>query len=53
MLGIEFVTPIAPSPGTAAWEARWRPGRPGVELRGDGDFACIPVRVTRNTQKTG
>lgn len=46
--GIEFVTRVRPTPGTAPWEARWRPGTDGV--RTEGDHAKISVRVTRNTQ---
>ncbi|MFK3978986.1 RHS repeat-associated core domain-containing protein [Micromonospora sp. NPDC050397] len=49
--GVEFYTPIKPlSPrNSPPGEARWVAGMPGV--REEGDFAKIPIFITRNTQR--
>lgn len=43
--GIEFVTDVEPSPDSPPRVARWTRECPGVTV--EGDFARIPVRVTR------
>jgi len=51
--GVEFITDIAPMPGSAPNEARWYwEWCPGVLLRqkDGGDFACIPVISFKNMQ---
>jgi hypothetical protein len=48
--GIEFVTPIPPTPGSGTpYEARWYLGIPGVRQNSAG-FAVISVTITKNTQ---
>jgi RHS repeat-associated protein len=47
--GIEFTTAVPADPSSGhPTNARWLPGMPGVRL--DGDYAKIPVTVTKNTQ---
>jgi hypothetical protein len=48
--GIEFVTPVAPTPGSGTpYEARWYLGTPGVRQNSAG-FAVISAIVIKNTQ---
>jgi hypothetical protein len=48
--GIEFVTPVAPTPGSGTpYEARWYYASPGVRLN-SGEYAAIPATVTKNSQ---
>ena len=48
--GIEFTTPVAPTPGCGSpFEAYWYAGSPGVRVNGFG-FAVIPAKITLNTQ---
>jgi len=48
--GIEFLTPVAPSPGSHPHDVFWYAGTPGVVLRRDNgnDFAVIAVTITRH-----
>ncbi|MGH7719612.1 MAG: RHS repeat-associated core domain-containing protein, partial [Gemmatimonadaceae bacterium] len=46
--GIEFTTTVPPDKGTPPWRARWTGPRPGVRV--EGEYAKIPVCVTKNTQ---
>jgi hypothetical protein len=48
--GIEFTTPIKPTPGMAPPKINWYQGTPGVQDV-DGDTVSIPFNVTKNTQK--
>jgi hypothetical protein len=48
--GIEFVTPVAPTPGSGTpYEARWYLGTTGVRQNSAG-FAVISAIVIKNTQ---
>jgi hypothetical protein len=47
--GIEFKTPVAPTPGTPPGQVRWVKDEPGIEPV-DIDRVKIPVTVTKNTQ---
>lgn len=48
--GIEFVTRVAPTPGSGTpYEARWYVGTPGVRQNSTG-FAVLSAVVTKNTQ---
>src|SRR5438105_2631827 len=51
-LGIEFTTPIPPTPGRGTpHEALWDEGSPGVMLRRNAEginFVAIPVTITKH-----
>lgn len=47
--GIEFTTPVKPTPGSPPGHVQWYPGTPGV-TRDWNDVVKITVFVTKNTQ---
>lgn len=45
--GFEFYTDVAPNPNDVPWRGNWSHNRPGVMMRENGDYAAIPIVITR------
>ena len=45
--GFEFYTDVAPNLNDVPWRANWSSTNPGVVMRQNGDYAAIPIVITR------